>query len=44
MGFQNATHFANFTPRAVLAAEGFQDAAHFANFMLRAMLAAVTFL
>jgi len=25
-GFQNATHFADFTPRAVLAAAGFQEA------------------
>ncbi|OUY09171.1 hypothetical protein [Acinetobacter populi] len=31
-GFQNATHFADFTPKAVPAAEGFQVALPLADF------------
>ena len=36
-GFQNATHFADFTPRAVLAAAGFQNATYFDDFTPRAV-------
>ncbi len=39
-GIQNATHFADFTPRAMPAAAGIQNATHFADFTPRAMPAA----